>query len=353
MPEETKTGTAVQEAILNGLDDELEMEIPGEGDASADDTGDTDDIEVELVGEENAPPPAKEPPPLEDAPEDEKAHYSEKVKKRISQLTWRAKELERLSAQREQERQAAIQWAKHVQHQNQQLQTQLRSGQTENIEASSRQVAAELATARLELKQAHETGDAEKLAMAQEKLALAAARQGNLESLRQVMAAQAQQPQPPPEQPHQPQPPQYPVDEQAVAVVRERYARNTQQWAQKNAHWFNQDPVMTRYAIQVVHPAALSQGLPAGSLDYLAFVDEHVSAAFPGKVNPAPAPASPEQKPATPPPSVVAPAVRTANGKRKIRMSVEEDRAARKVCEEFGVPYSEFLKTYKPKVNNG
>ena len=90
---------------------------------------------------------------------DELDEYSDGVKKRIDKLTYRMREAER-------QREEAIEFAKKVSEQNNQLQTKLKSSDSTLVNEYQQRVESDRERARKALKEAQELGDAEAIALA-------------------------------------------------------------------------------------------------------------------------------------------------------------------------------------------
>ena len=133
---------------------EIELELPDE---------EVDPREADVLQEpqQDFDTSAAEP----EAPQtDELEDYSDGVKKRIDKLTYRMREAER-------QRDEAIQFAKKMSEQTNNLQTKLKSSDETLVAEYSARIASDKERARRALKEAQELGDAEAIALATEAVA--------------------------------------------------------------------------------------------------------------------------------------------------------------------------------------
>ena len=197
------------------------------------DIGDSEESPVDVkLGED--PEKTKEPEiQVEDAPQEEELEeYSAGVKKRIGDLTHKWREAER-------QQQTAVKFAENVRLENDNLKTRLDSLDKGYQEEFGERVSSQLNSAKKLLKEAHESGDVDKIVEAQEALSNLSFEKTRLAKAKKETAQQVQQPQPQPQvQQPQPQPAAQP-DPKAEA------------WATNN-DWFGKDEIMT-YAAFGVH----------------------------------------------------------------------------------------------------
>ena len=184
--------------------------------------------------------------------EDELEDYSTSVQNRISNLTKRFREEER-------QKQSAIQYAESVNKENETLKSRigvLGQGFQEQFDG---RLSSELETAKRILKEAHETGDIDRLVDAQEALAKLSVQRTNLD------AARAAPPQPPaaPQQRVTPDP-------------------RAEAWASRN-DWFGQDEVMTYGAFGIHRSLIEDEGLDPASEEYYSELDKRLRTEFPNK----------------------------------------------------------------------
>ncbi len=145
------------------IESKVEVEIEG------------DQVEIEI--ENDAPPQDRNATPLKsdptDIPEDELRQYSDNVKKRIQQLTHARHDERRTKEEAIREREAAVAYAKQIANENAQLKAKLNTGESTLIKSMQIATEKELDDAKRKYKDALYTGDAEKIATAQEEFSKA------------------------------------------------------------------------------------------------------------------------------------------------------------------------------------
>jgi hypothetical protein len=230
------------------------------------DIGDSEESAVDVnVGEEPTSQPEVEEKSA--AQEDELEEYSTGVKKRIGDLTHKWREEER-------QKQTAVKYAENVRKENETLKQRLDSLDKGYQEEFGSRVTSQLDSARRLLKEAHESGDVDKIVDAQEALSNLALEKGKLaKAQREVKAdkAEPQQQQPSPQQPvPQQQQPAAPPDPKAQA------------WARKN-DWFGNNEVMTYAAFGVHRRLIEDEGFDPQSDEYYSELDNRMRTEFPHK----------------------------------------------------------------------
>ncbi len=108
--------------------------------------------------------------------DEELEDYSDGVKKRIDKLTYRMREAER-------QKEEAIEFAKKISEQNNQLQTKLKSSDSTLVNEYQQRIESDKERARRALKEAQELGDAEAIALATEAVAKTSYEAQNAERL--------------------------------------------------------------------------------------------------------------------------------------------------------------------------
>ena len=229
-----------------------------------------DDIQIEI--EDDTPPEDRGRKPLpkelvEELDKDDLEEYSDKVKKRLSQMkkVWHDERREKERALRE--REEALKFAQLREQEIKQLKQRLGVGEKAFIEEASRSVKNELATAKDKLKQAYESGDAERITEAQELLTDAKLRadkisrfkpslQNETESVQTPQQATTPQVDPPPQS-----------DPKAEA------------WRERNT-WFGADEEMTSLALGL-HEKLVRSGVDPRSDDYYRQIDKTMRKRFP------------------------------------------------------------------------
>lgn len=249
--EEFKFPDAQEETKAEAAPAEEEFEIQIEDDTPEEDRG-------------------KKPLPkdlVEELEKDDLEDYSEKVKKRLSQMkkVWHDERREKERAQRE--REEALKFAQIREQEIKQLKQRLGVGEKAFIEEASRAVKNDLATAKDKLRQAYESGDADKITEAQELLTDAKLRADKISRLKPSLqndneGVEKKQQEPTPE--YVPPPPSDPKAES---------------WRERNT-WFGADEEMTALALGL-HDKLVRSGVDPRSDDYYRQIDKTMRKRFP------------------------------------------------------------------------
>lgn len=191
---------------------------------------------------------------------DELEDYSAGVKSRIDKLTKRMREEERQKA-------AATQYAENVKKENETLKMRLQNLDKGYQEEFGGRIESQLNSAKRALKDAHESGDSERLIEAQEALATLTVEKTKLKK-------PVGQSDPAPQSVQQPT-----VQQQPAA----RPDPKAEAWAAKN-EWFGQDEVMT-YASFGIHRRLIEdEGFDPNSEEYYSELDKRLASEFPHKL---------------------------------------------------------------------
>ena len=243
---------------------------------------------------------------------------SEGVQKRISKLTARMREAERRE-------QAALEYAKGLQNQTQNLQQKLVQTDYSRLNEAKTRLETQQVQLRQIIAKAREENDVNTELEAQERLSALSGEQrqvaGWLQSQQETIKQQNyQQAQPAPApQPQRPAP-----------------SPRAEEWAEQNS-WFGQDRVMT-YAAWGIHQTLVEQeGIDPSSDEYYTELDKRVRNTFPDKFS-----QSRQQRSAP----AVAPAARSSginSARRTVRLSPSQVAIAKKL----GVPLEEYAKYVK------
>ena len=170
------------------------------------DVGDSDETSVDV--DVSAPPnPADDGVEVASSAEDEGKEkelddYSRKAQSRIKQLTSKYREEER-------QKQTAIQFAENVRKENEDLKQRLQNLDKGYQEEFDSRVTSQIDSAKRILKDAHESGDVDRLVEAQEALAQLTAEKQKIATVKKEVEVAEQAPQPqaqPQAQPQQKQP---------------------------------------------------------------------------------------------------------------------------------------------------
>jgi hypothetical protein len=245
--------------------------------------------------------------------EEELSNVSQSVQKRIKKLKFDYHEERRGKDAAARMRDEAVTYAQRVAEENKQLRDLLNRGEKVLIDEVKTRTEKDVSAAKERLKRAHEEGDSEALADAQELLARAsydAQKASEYSPVSEPPSAQEQE-QPQPQVQQRP-----PVPDPKAA-----------QWAQRNP-WFQTDREMTAFAF-AVHEDLVSSGVSPASGDYYGRIDRKMRERFPEKFGEADetdvsvdAPSLRQDETPRKPSTVVAPARRTTGAKsRKIKMT--------------------------------
>jgi len=303
-------------------DSQLEFNL-GEGEAETD---------IELMDspeEKDAAPAAEYTPELEQeaapapAQKSELDQVSENVQKRIAKLTAKMREAERRE-------QAAIEYARNVQAQAQDLQQKLVVTDHSRLNEAKTRLETQQATLRTIIKRAREEGDIDTETEAQQRLAELSYEQRQVSDWIEQQKSQPVQQQQPVYQPQQQQYQQQPARPSVKADA----------WAESNP-WFGQDRTMT-YAAWGIHQTLVDEeGIDPESDEYYTELDNRLRNEFPNKFQSAQT--NNRQRSNVP---SVAPASRSSgvnNARRTVRLSPSQVAIAKKL----GVPLEEYAKYVK------
>jgi hypothetical protein len=287
------------------------------------DVGDKDEDATEVnisPQEDKEAAPLAAPPDVveEDDSSGELEQYSAGVQGRISQLTKRFREEER-------QKQTAIEFAESVRQENENLKQRITALDEGYMAQFDGRVSSELDSAKQALREAHETGDVDKLVQAQEDLANLTVQKSSANVARSKKENRVETPAPPPlpPQPAQPQPqPQATPDPKAEA------------WASENT-WFGNDEVMTYGAFGIHRRLVEDEGFDPNSDAYYAELDSRLKDEFPNKLDP---------KSKTNGGRKVASAESSASRKRTGRKTVRLTPSQVAIAKKLNVPLEEYAK---------
>jgi hypothetical protein len=283
-----------------------EQEVVGEQESEA---VEESDIELEVV--DDTPPEDRGRKPLdrevEDVSDEEVAEYSEKVQKRMKELTHARHDERRAKEAALREREEAARIAQQLLEENKRLREHYNANAQLQSSVAQSKAEAELQLARQKLKEAQESYDTDEIISAQEELAAARYR------LEQAKAFTPRALQVPQEEVYSQSTPQ-----QSQAQVDPKAAR----WQAQN-QWFGQDDEMTSLAL-AVHKKLVDSGYDPRTDEYYERINARMREVFPDYFGEA----KKEQpkRPAT----VVAAPTRTA-GKKKITLTKSQEALARRL----------------------
>jgi hypothetical protein len=253
IPEEKETATITATEPVKEKDEEVKQD-----DTKPADTSEKSDESVDVRDSKDNQ--------KQDKPQDEKLEeYSETVNKRIAKLTKKWREAER-------QKDAAIDYAKGVEHKRKQWESRYQKLDSTYLKDSETRVKSQLEAVKGKLATAIEAGDTAKQVEAQAELSVLTSDARTLESQKLKREEYAKEPRTPaygggtPEQtPTLPQ-----VDEKA------------ENWATKN-NWFGQDRAMTFTAFEIHKDLVEKEGFDPKSDEYYAEIDKRIKVDFPHK----------------------------------------------------------------------
>ena len=296
-------------------DDQLEFNLGDEEtetDVAIEQPEDGSEAKAEVVEREQEEAPSSHREELESV--------SDAVQKRISKLTARMREAERRE-------QAAIDYAKGLQNQTNNLQQRLVNTDFSRLSETKTRLETQQQTLRAIIKRAREEGDIDTETEAHQRLTDMVMEQrqvaGYLQQQTQEIERMQRQPQPQPQQ---------------QAPQRVAPSPRAERWAEDNP-WFGQDRVLT-YAAWGMHQTLVEQeGVDPNTEEYYTQLDQRLRDEFPKRF----APQQSRQQRSVP---AVAPASRSSgvnSARRTVRLSPSQVAIAKKL----GVPIEEYAKYVK------
>jgi hypothetical protein len=306
-----------EELEFNVGDDEQEATVEMNEDGS----------DAKLEAADETPIVEEEVEQKAEAPKSEELdNYSDKVKKRIDKLTARLRETQRRE-------EAAIEYAKSVQQQNEELQQKYTKTDTERLGEVKSRVETQVTALKHIIKKAREEGDIDTETEAQQRLTAIVWEQQQLTKTMQERELQAQQPQQPRETPEILQPRRAEPDPRA------------EEWAENNP-WFGQNTVMT-HAVWGLHKDLIQkEGFDPTSNEYYDEIDRRMRTLFPQEFQIDEAPAQQTNRNSRPV-QTVAPANRSSGINNSARRSVRLKPSQVAIAKKLGVPLEEYAKYVK------
>ncbi len=304
------------------MNDDLEIELDGE-----------DELEIEVQDDTPEPdkgkPKAAEAEPETDngADDEDLEGYSESVKKRINKLKFNQHAERRAKEEAIRLREEAINYAEKIRKENEELRKRYAEGETVLVGQAKARVESELSVAKAEYKAAYESGDADAVLAAQEKLIKLQNEHERVSSYKPRPMEKETTPPPAAVAPNVPKP-----DQRAM------------EWAEKNT-WFMKDRAMTGFAMGV-HEDLVAQGIDPQSDLYYSRIDEAVRRTFPDKFADGNTEEKASRRQAGP---VVAPAARSTKTPRKVTLTSTEAALAKRL----GVPLKVFAAQKLKDMQNG
>jgi len=266
------------------------------------------DIELEVVDDTPEEDRGRRPlgREVEDPSDEEVAEYSDKVQKRMKELTHARHDERRAKDAAIREREEAARVAQQLFEENKKLRESYNAGAQQYTEVVASRAEMELQVARQKMREAQESYDTDSIITAQEELAAARYRFEQAKSFTPRPLQNNEQ-----ELYVQPTPQQSPVQVDAKAA----------QWQAKNA-WFGADDEMTSLAL-AVHKKLVEARIDPRSGEYYERIDARMREVFPdyfGETRREP------KRPA----NVVAAPTRTS-GRKKVTLTKSQEALARRL----------------------
>jgi hypothetical protein len=224
---------------------EVEIEVGGE-----------EKVEIEVV-EEEKPKHSKlreEPKPLDDS---EVKEYSDRVKSRIDHLYKGYQTEKRRAEEAERAKEEAFRIAQAVAEENKKLKGSLSEGQAALLEQAKKTVTQEVEDAKRRYKEAYESGDSDRLVLANEELTSAKIKLERVNNFKPARQA----------------------PEKEVQIEAPRVDPKAEAWKRKN-EWFGSDDEMTGFVL-AYHSKLIKQGVDASSDEYYEKLDSRMRQVFP------------------------------------------------------------------------
>ena len=301
------------------MNEELDFNV-GEDEQEATVEMNEDGSDAKLSVEE---PPAVEQGKKAGPAEEELDDYSGKVKKRIDKLTARLRETQRRE-------EAALEYAKNVQQQNQKLEQVFQQTDTQRLEEMQNRVGTQLMALKHVIKKAREEGDIDTETEAQQRLTTMIMEQQRLNATTDDRKRQAANPR----QVEQPE------------IFRPRQAEpdiRAEEWAEQNP-WFGSNTVMTHTVRGIHMDLVQKEGFDPSSDEYYSEIDRRMSRIFPSEYGTEP---TQQNNRTNRPVQTVAPATRSSGVNNSARRSVRLSPSQVAIAKKLGVPLEEYAKYVK------
>ena len=249
--------------------------------------------------------------------EDGLEEYSEKVKKRISKLTFQVREAERREK-------AATEYAKGLKDKYESISKKFDETDTNYLKEYGSRVDAEREKAKNALKTALEANDVNAIADAQDVLAKLSVEKEKValaQAEKEVKAKEAAEKK----------------TDETTSQPKPQISQRAQNWAEDN-EWFGSDRVMTTAAMGI-HEDLIQQGIDAESDEYYNQINKRMKEYFPQKF----AQSSTEEAPMKQPVQNVGSVSRRSGGRKSVKLTKSQVVIAKKL----GVPLEEYAKYVK------
>lgn len=303
---------------MSAQDNEIEVDLD-----------DNNELQIEIQDDtperDRGKPKAPDKTETQDGADDEDLEgYSESVKKRISKLKFDQHNERRAKEDAVRLREEAISYAEKIRKENEELRKAYAEGETAFVSQSKARVDSELAATRTAYKAAYESGDADAVLAAQEKL---------IELQNQSERISNYRPRP-----------TTPIEAPKAAPNIPKPDDRAMKWAEENT-WFMKDKAMTGYAMGV-HENLVAEGVDPKSDLYYSKINEAVRRTFPDKFDDG---ITEEKAPRRQTGPVVAPAARSTKAPRKVVLTSTEVALAKRL----GVPIEKYAAQKLKDMQNG
>ena len=292
-------------------DQEFVVDIPNEGPSVS--------VTVDKAVSEEVP----ERGASEDAGSEEHEDYSKKVKRRIDRLTKKAREAER-------QQEAAINYARNIQTENENLKVRVRDLDAGYVAEYGDRVATQSSSLERDLETAIATNDTAAQVTLNRQLSQIAIEEERVRAAKQQMAGQAEEQRLAQQQGQQ---------QQVAAPAAQIPARadpKAEDWASRNS-WFGEDDAMTFAAFGIHKTLVEEEGFDTENPEYYSEIDKRIRDAFPHRFGEQEVSVNGGRRPQ----QSVASATRTGSaGRKTVRLSPSEVAIAQKL----GVPLDEYAK---------
>ena len=303
--------------------EELEFNV-GEDEQEATVEMNEDGTDAKVASEEE--PPVVEEEKAEAPKSEDLDKHTKGVQRRIDKLTARLRETQRRE-------EAAIEYAKSVQQQNEELQQKYAKTDTERLGEVKSRVETQVTALKHIIKKAREEGDIDTETEAQQRLTTILWEQQSLAKTMQERELAAKQPQQPRKVPEILQPRRAAPDPRA------------EEWAENNP-WFGQNTIMT-HAVWGLHKDLIQkEGFDPTSNEYYDEIDRRMRTLFPQEFQIDEAPAQQTNRNSRPV-QTVAPANRSSGINNSARRSVRLKPSQVAIAKKLGVPLEEYAKYVK------
>ena len=257
--------------------------------------------------------------------DDELENYSDRVQKRIKNLTRKLREAERAS-------ESAYTYANQLQQENQELQKKSANLDRSYLSEAENRLKSQKAQAQAALKGAYEEQDFDKVAKAQDIIAKIAVEESKIEASKSQLEYQDEQK----AQNNEVNVAQNFVQQpQAIPQPAPEPDPKAQSWAENNA-WFGEDETMTIAAFNIHRKLVEDEGFDPKSDEYYTEVDKRIREDFPHKFEE-------KKKPSQRVASAGRADTSATPGKKQVRLSPSEVQMAKKL----NVPLGEYAKFVK------